>query len=201
MLSLVGMPLAGKLTERVDSRYILAAGLAITAWSLFYMAGFNLQISFTHSVIGRLIQGMGLPFFFVALTYVTFAYVPREQMNNASALFNLLRNLGGSFGVAFVTTLTARRMQFHQHRIIENLTPYDPSLRIGLDRLEQELAWRLGEFGDNARMAAAILYGRVQREAAAMAFNDAFTVQAWLFVLLLLVIWIIRKPPVGKRGR
>lgn len=194
-ISILMLPMVGKLTEKVDPRFLLGVGLFGNACAVYYMSGFNLSIDFQTAVLGRVIQGLGMPFFFVSLSFVTMAYVPKEQMNNASALFNLLRNLGGSCGVAFVTTMLARRAQFHHLRLVEHLTPFDPGLNIVLDELKAALAWRLGELGDYTQLAAATIYRRLQREAAAMAFNDAFLIQTYLFLGLIGLLWIIRRPP------
>ena len=198
-ISIVILPLVGKATERIDSRFLLGTGLLISAYALYYMSGFNLQIDFETAVMSRVIQGLGMPFFFVSLSFVTMAYVPKERMNNASAIFNLLRNMGGSFGVAFVTTVLARRAQFHQHRLVDHLTPYDPRLSIPFNDLKDYLSTKLGAFGDQTQIAGAVIYRGLQREAASLAFNDAFFMQALLFLGLLGLLWIIRKPPMGPR--
>ncbi len=197
-VALVALPVIGKLTERVDARLLLGVGLLICAYSVYYMAGFNLQIDFNTAVIGRVIQGIGMPFIFVSCSYVAMAYVPREEMNNASAIFNLLRNLGGSFGVAFVTTVIARRTQFHQHRLIEHLTQFDPGYTFRLQDLQNFLSLQYGAFADNPEMARGLVYQGLQRQAASLAFNDTFFAEAIIFVLLIGVLWIIRRPPVGK---
>ncbi len=93
------------------------------------------------------------------------AYVAKEQMNNASAVFNLLRNLGGSFGVAFVTALLARREQFHQYRLVEHLTPYDPGFTIRLEELKAALAAKMGAFGDHSQEAGGVIYNLLSIEA------------------------------------
>jgi DHA2 family multidrug resistance protein len=139
-----------------------------------------------------------MPFFFVSLSYVTMAYVPNPQMNTASAIFNLLRNLGGSFGVAFVTTMVARRTQFHQARLIEHLDPYSPGIAMRMKAISAGLAGKLGEAFDLSRVSAGIVYRSLIREATAMAFYDAFFLQACFFVALLGLLWIMKKPPMGK---
>lgn len=199
-VALVAMPVVGKLTERVDSRYILAAGMMVSAYALYYMSGFNLHIDFATAVTSRVIQGVSMPFFFVALSYLAFAYVPKEKMNNASAIFNLLRNLGGSFGTAFVTTLLAQRTQFHHARMIEHLSPFDPGFSIRVQQIASAVKMRLGEFVDAERYAQAVIYGRMNREAAALSYNDAFHAQFLLFLCLIALIVIIKKPPIGKQG-
>jgi len=198
-VTLLVLPLVGKATERVDSRLLLAVGLLINAYAVYYMSGFSLQIDFYTAAIGRVIQGFGMPFFFVSLSYATMAYVARERMNDASAMFNLLRNLGGSFGVAFVTTLLARRAQFHQHRLVDHISPFNPGFTIRLEETEASLSAKLGALVDHSHEAAALIYRFLIREATSLAFNDAFYVQSLLFVSLIGLLWIIRKPPVGKR--
>ncbi len=199
ILTLVMLPLAGKLTQRFDARYLLGFGLLFNAYSVLYMSGFNLQIDLTTAITGRVIQGVGMPFFFVTIAYVTMAYVPNPQMNNASAIFNLLRNLGGSFGVAFITTLLARRAQFHQARLVEHLSIFDPSVQIWLRELNHALSLKLGSMADHTQRALAMIYGQVQRQATAMAFDDVFYAQMLIFLGLVGILWIIRKPPIGKK--
>jgi DHA2 family multidrug resistance protein len=198
-LTFLILPVVGKATERVDARLLLAVGLIINAYAVYYMSGFSLQIDFAQSMIGRVIQGLGMPFFFVSLSYATMAYVANQEMNNASAIFNLLRNLGGSFGVAFVTTLLARRAQFHQYRLVEHLTPFDPNLTIRLQDLKTALDTQLGTLADHSREAGGMIYQLLVREATSLAFNDVFFVQTILLLCLVGLLWIIRKPPLGKR--
>jgi DHA2 family multidrug resistance protein len=192
------LPMVGKATERIDARLLLAVGLLISAYAVYYMSGFTLDIDFTTASMGRVIQGIGMPFFFVSLSYSTMAYVRRQEMNNASAIFNLLRNLGGSSGVAFVTTLLARRAQFHQYRLVEHLTPFDPNLTMRLQHLKTALDIKLGTFADHSQEAGGIVHQFLVREATSLAFNDTFFVQTLLFLSLIALVWIMRKPPVGK---
>jgi DHA2 family multidrug resistance protein len=194
-LTLVMMPIVGKLTQRFDARALLGVGLLVTAASLFYMADFNLQIDLTAAITGRLIQGVGMPFLFVTMAYATLAYVPNEKMNNASAIFNLLRNLGGSFGVAFITTLLARRAQFHQSRLSESLTELDPTFYYQFQELKQALTAKLGQFVDTSHLALAYIYKQTVRQATTLAFCDVFYVQGLIFLSLVATLWIMRKPP------
>ncbi len=200
-VTLLLLPLIGRATERIDARVLLAVGLLVNAYSLYYMAGFNLDISFAHGIFGRALQGVGMPFFFVSLTYLTMAWVPQEQMNNATAIFNVLRNLGGSFGVAFVTTLLARRSQLHHLHLTEHLTPFDPGFMFRLEELKQGLAAKLGDLADHTQAAMGIIYGELNRQAAALAFCDVFLYQALIFLGLASLVVIIQKAPMGRRPR
>jgi len=182
------LPFVGKMTQRVDARFLLAFGLLTSSFSLFYMSGFTLDIDIGHAMMSRNIQAIGIAFFFVPLSYLTMAFIPRESMNNASALFSLLRNLGGSFGTAFVTTMLARRSQFHQVRLSDHLTPYDEPLRQTLHGIGNYLGT------DNIQTAGTVVYRLLQRQAAFMAYVDVFHLQALLFMALAVIMWIIKKP-------
>ncbi|OLN26499.1 Inner membrane component of tripartite multidrug resistance system [Desulfovibrio sp. DV] len=199
LIMLAVLPIVGKMTTKIDARFILWVGLLISAYSLFNMSGFSLDIDIGTAIAARNIQAVGIAFFFVPLSYLTMAYLPREAMNNASAIFNLLRNLGGSFGVAFVTTLLARRAQFHQSRLIENLTPLDLSYQSAQDRLTAYLAPKLLGIHDAAQTAGATLYRLMLRQASAMAFCDVFYAQGLMFLGLAVMMWIMKKPPMGSK--
>jgi len=199
LIMLVILPVVGKLTQKIDARYILFAGLLVNAFSLFHMAGFTLGIDLGAAITARNIQAVGIALFFVPLSYLTMAYIPRQGMNNASAVFNLLRNLGGSFGVAFVTTLLARRAQFHQTRLVENLTPYDLSYQTALERIKAYLAPKLLGLYDATQTAHAAVYKLMLQQANAMAFYDVFQAQGMLFMGLAMLMWIMKKPPLGSK--
>jgi DHA2 family multidrug resistance protein len=199
-ITLLTLPVAGKLTERIDARFFLAAGLIVTAYSVYYMSGFNGAIDFRTAVIGRAIQGIGMPFVFVTVTFVAMAYVPKERMNNASAIFNLLRNLGGSFGVAFVSTMLEWRSQFHQYRLVDHLTQFNPSFAIPLQQIKSYLDLKMGAFAGHTELARQAMYLQLQQQAAVLAFNDVFFMQALILLALVGILWIIRKPPVGARS-
>lgn len=199
LIMLLVLPVVGKLTQKIDARFLLCVGLLISAYSLFNMAGFTLGIDLGTAITARNIQAVGIAFFFVPLSYLTMAYIPKEAMNNASAVFNLLRNLGGSFGVAFITTLLARRAQFHQARLIENLTPYDLSYQSALEGIKAYLAPRVQGVYDVTQMAGATLYKLLLQQANAMAFYDVFHAQGLLFLGLSVLMWIMKKPPMGSK--
>ena len=199
LIMLVVLPIVGKCIKHIDARYILFVGLLVSAASLFDMAGFSLDIDIGAAITARNIQAVSIALFFVPLSYLTMAYIPNEQMNNAASIFNLLRNLGGSFGVAFVTTLLARRAQFHQARLVENLTPYDPTFQISLERLKAYLAPKLLGLYDATTTASGSIYKLLLKQANAMAFCDVFHALALIFLGLGVLMWIIKRPPPGGK--
>ncbi|WP_028576201.1 DHA2 family efflux MFS transporter permease subunit [Desulfomicrobium escambiense] len=189
-IMLVLLPFVGKMTERIDARFLLCFGLTVSGLSLVFMSHFTLQIDIGTAILGRNIQAIGIAFFFVPLSFLTMSSLSRASMNNASALFSLLRNLGGSFGTAFVTTLLARRAQIHQSHLVEHLTPYDPAFTQARDALQHYM-------GLDPIEAAGLIYRSMQQQAGYMAYVDVFHVQAMLFFGLAVFMWILRRPDHG----
>ena len=200
LIMLATLPLVGKMTGKIDARFLLFLGLGITAFSLVNMSRFTLDIDLGTAIMARNYQALGIAFFFVPLSYLVMAYVPRESMNNASAIFSLLRNLGGSFGVAFVTTLLARRTQFHQARMVEHLSPLNQNFSAALHKIHAYLATSPSLGGGAEKMALAAISQKMQQQAMAMAFFDVFYVLAIIFACLMVVMWIIRKPVHAGEG-
>jgi DHA2 family multidrug resistance protein len=173
------MPLAGLMMKKNASpRLLLAIGLTISACALWLMSGFNLDAGFRAVVLPRIVQGFGLGLFFVPLSAATFSGIPNEETGNASGIFNLLRNLGGSFGVALSTTVLARRTQLHQTFLAEQATPYNPGFQLYINQIQQ---WLHLHQPSHAGASAALgeIYQQVLRQAHMLAFNDTF----WLLAL------------------
>jgi DHA2 family multidrug resistance protein len=165
LITLVTMPLAGAITGRlVQPKWLILVALAGTGWALSSAARLNLDISFWTMSLARATQVVWLPFVFIPLSAVSYVGVPPDRTNEASALINLMRNLGGSVGVSFTTTMLQERLQFHHARLAEHVTPYDG------------FAW-------NTPLAP--VDQLVQAQAGIMSYLDIF----WLLGLLGLCIW------------
>ena len=119
--SILLLPLVGRLMNKVDTRFLVAAGLSIGGASLLWMTNFYLGISFKALMLARVVQAISLAFLFVPLNAMAFRSIPPVKINSASALINLARNFGGSIGISFASTLITRREQFHQGRLVESL--------------------------------------------------------------------------------
>jgi len=192
--SFLVMPLVGILMKRgYNPKYLLAMGLALMAYSLWLRAFFNLEAGFWEIAWPRVVQGFGLGMFFVPLTAVTFANISNEEMGNASSLFNVVRNLGGSFGVAFCTTWLFRRTQFHQTSLVAHVNPFNPVFQ---DRYQQAYHYLQlhDSSGASPAKALGLIYGQVLRQAGMMAFNDVFWMCAWLTAILVPLTVILRDP-------
>jgi DHA2 family multidrug resistance protein len=122
--TLVMMPVSGALLRKVQPRYLIAFGLLVESLACLYLRGFDTEINFGHAALGRMFQGFGLPFLFVPITTVSYAGLPPGKSNNASALINTMRNLGGSFGISMAVGLLSRRGQYHHARLAETITVF-----------------------------------------------------------------------------
>jgi len=193
--SLMIMPVVGRLTTVIDSRILVFVGLCINALAVYLMSLYNTQIDFHTAYFPRFVQGFGLGSTFVALTTLTMSRISQEKMGNATGIFNLMRNLGGSFGIATATTLLSRRAQFHQSRLVEHLTPFSLPFNDWQHRMGELLnlgpGWNLWE----APQALAGLYQEVQRQAQMLAFGDDYYFFTIVFLLLLPLVFLMRRLP------
>jgi DHA2 family multidrug resistance protein len=190
LATMVALPIAGKLVEKRNPKIILTFGIIISAYSTYLMSRFNLQTDFWTLVYPRVVLGIGMAFLFVPLTTLTLSHIPKERMTEATAMYNLLRNIGGSVGVAFVTTVLARRGQFHHFRLVEHLTPFDQVYQDATEAVSNFLSFK----GLDYLSPDILIYGELQRQAHMLAFNDSFfTVSIMLISVLPLVLFMKQK--------
>jgi DHA2 family multidrug resistance protein len=194
LASLMIMPVAGNLMKRgVRPSRLLAVGLVFAAVALWQMSRFNLQADFLTVAMPRVVQALGMGLFFVPLSAATYVNIPKEQMGNATGIFNLLRNLGGSFGVAFSTTVLSQRSQFHQNMLVDHLTPFAKPFQMAMDKMLALLGGDPASFYDR-NLALAGIYQEVIRQATMMAFNDTFWLFAWFTAALVPLTFVMRGP-------
>jgi DHA2 family multidrug resistance protein len=182
------MPIAGMLVKRIQPKYLMAVGLLITAGAMFHLTGFNTHVSFAHVAWARVLQAVGLPLFFVPLNTLAYSGLPPGKSNNASALINLMRNLGGGVGISVAVTLLERRAQLHTDRLVTHLTPYDTAFQIRMQNLTHGFAAQGSGPVEAATRAAAAMFHSVQAQASMLAYLDVFKVMA---VGCLLVVGLV----------
>ncbi len=193
--SLIMMPLVGLILNRVDPRKLLAFGAALGAYTLYMFSRLNLNAGYWDFFWPQFLQGVSLAFLFVPLTTVTMNRVSREMIGNASSLFNLMRNIGGSVGIAMVTTLNERYAQKHINLLAAHVTPYDPMA-------SQTLRQFHGSGGPPGvaltdPRAVARLFGMVRKQASMLALVDLFELLALMFALMLPLVLLMKRPPKG----
>ena len=200
---MVLLPLVGFLLSRYQPRWLLMFGLTVLSLSLLHMTRFDLDVDFRTVALARVFQGMGLAFLFVPINTAAYSFLPREKNNAASGLMNLARNIGGSVGISFVTTLLARRAQFHQARLSENLSAANPQLQDVLHGLTAKFAAGGGGGGGGSgaggasQHAYALLQGNVIRHATMLAYIDCFWVLGVVILCLIPAVFLMKKAKPG----
>jgi DHA2 family multidrug resistance protein len=191
--TLIAMPIAGRLVTKINPKAILAFGIIVAAYSTYLMSQFNLLADFNTIIWPRVVLGVGMGFLFIPLTTLTMSAIRKEDMGNASAIYNLLRNLGGSFGVAFVTTMLARRAQLHQVHLVEHLTPFDTSYQLTLSRSDQFLQ-RMGFDVSTAQHGGlSAIHGQLLKQASMMSFNDVFYLISITMICVLPLVLLMKR--------
>jgi MFS transporter, DHA2 family, multidrug resistance protein len=187
--TMLAMPIAGKLVSKINPKRILTVGVTICAISTFMMSRFNLTADFWTFVWPRVILGLGMGLTFIPLTTMTLSHISREHMTEASSIYNLLRNMGGSVGIAFTTTVLARRAQFHQTRLVEHLSPFDRTYHI----FHGNMASFLGSKGIPPAGADGMAYRELVRQSTNLAFNDAFLTICVLILCVLPLVFVMKR--------
>jgi DHA2 family multidrug resistance protein len=191
--SILLMPFIGLLLAKIDARIIVALGMILEGLSVLDMAEFNLQIDLEMAMTPRIIQGAGLAMLFVPLSVTAFSYIPTEKTGQGTGLFNLMRNLGGSFGIALATTMLQRREQFHHSRLGEALTAHSPQVQARLHELVQMLVQKGYDQVLATKKAIGMLAFELDRQATAMAFVDDFRIFGYMAILTAVLVLTMRK--------
>ena len=196
LATMLAMPFAGKLLNRVNPKRFLVVGIMICALSTYLMSRFNLTTDFWTFVWPRSILGLGMGLTFIPLTTMTLSHIPRENMTEATSLYNLLRNLGGSVGIAFTTTILSRRAQFHQTRLVEHLSPFDPAYSLSRNKM----ADFLGTQGLPASGTDGLIYRELVRQSTTLAFTDAFLTICVLILCVLPLVFVMQRATTPSGG-
>ena len=193
------MPLVGYLLGRGwDGRWMLAFGFAVASVAFFGYSHMNLD-SGTWDILMHLVnQGMGLAFVFVPLTVLTMDPIPKHETGYATSLYSLMRNLGSSMGVSFVTTWIARRSQFNQSLLASHVTDVSLFTRQALERAQLMFIQGGSDPVTASRRAEAMLYGAVQQQATLLSFLSVFRLMGILFLLIIPPVLFFRRQRKGR---
>ena len=200
LVMVVCLPVVGIMVRKYQPRWLVIFGVVVTSLGLFRMAKFTLGIDYNTAVTSRMVQSFGLAFLFVPISATAFAFIPKERTSYATGLFNLARNIGGSSGIATATTLLARRAQFHQSVMVAHLTPFDWRYRESVAGAAAILRTAGSSASDANLQAQGMIYGTMVRQANMLAFADAFWVMGVLFLLIIPLMFLIKKvkPSAGQ---
>jgi len=167
------MPLVGFLLRHVQPKWLILVGLVFEVTALLYMATFSLDVSYGKLAWARTIQASGLAFLFVPISTIAYAGLAPDKTNAASAIINLSRNLGGSFGISIAQTWLARRQQFHQTFLVGHASPGNPVYDARIAEMTHRMA-AAGDPGTAASRALGALLNEIQRQATMLAYIDVF---------------------------
>jgi len=189
------MPLAGILiSRRWDMRGMLFFGTLTAAAGLFGFSLLDLSAGPLNFVLPEAVMGLGFSFIFVPLATITVDPIPAEQMGYATSIIALMRNIGGGLGISAVTTLLARREQFHQARLAAHITTLSPLTAPMPTGLHQRMAQYGMTFPGAGGHDLQLLYGMLLKQATVLSYLDAFRVLTLLFVVVSPFVWLMRKP-------
>jgi DHA2 family multidrug resistance protein len=192
------LPLVGVLVSKADARYLVAFGFAVMSASLFFMARkMDLQMDFATAVELRCMQSVGMAFLFVPIQTVSYAGVPVQKYNQVSGIMNLSRNMGGDIGIAFVTTLIARRSQTHQATLAAHTTAYNGAFQTRLNGLSLAFNHAGATTLDSTKRATAQMYRLLVLQATQLAYLDALFFLGVLTAIMVPLVWLAQKPQGG----
>ncbi len=191
---LIIMPIAGQVTGRFQPKYLMVLGLSGIALSMWYSTSLTPDASFDYFAWVRVYQTIGLPFLFIPINTVAYDGLPANKTNQASALMNVARNLGGSIGISLANVVLTQRAQFHQSRLAENTAPTSPIFQSTLKALTNYFVHR-GATPGAARGEALGLFGQIiQTQATILAYIDVFYVCAIAAAVMIpLVLIMVRR--------
>jgi DHA2 family multidrug resistance protein len=191
--------LVGRLVGRVRNRVLITIGFSLLAASSFWLGNINLQISMRNVILPSVLNGIAISFIFTPLTTAAMGYLRQDQMANATGIFNLMRNLGGSFGIAFVSTIIVRRAQVHQALMVGHLTPFDPVYVERLAAATKALTPQSGPVLAQAQ-AHGLIYNTLLGQSSLWAFVENFRMFGFLCLLCLPLVLLFKRVKRGPGG-
>ena len=192
------MPVVGWLVGHWQARYIVAIGLLIEFFALWRLSTYSLNVSYAELVWVRVFQAAGIAFLFIPITNAAYTGIAANQTNDASALVNLMRNLGGAFGISLSSAAILERSQFHNAHLTENASPTNPFYQQALDQIATTLSHR-GISPVAAQDAAVQQIGTIiTNQSQILSYLEVFRGMAWFALLALPLVFLLKKPKPGE---
>jgi MFS transporter, DHA2 family, multidrug resistance protein len=188
LILMLVFPIAGQLVRWIQPKYLMSIGLMTLTASLYYLSSFNTQVTFEQLSWARLIQCVGLPLFFLPLNTIAYANLPSGKTNNASAMINLMRNMGGGIGISVAITLLTRRAQVHQAYLTANTTHF-----------YKPLVNHMNALGGFTQKNIAMLYNTVQVQAAMLSYLDVFRILSVICLFVVGLVLLMRRVKLGEQ--
>ena len=194
--SMLSMIIVGRLIGRISSRFLISLGFGLLSVSVYILSELTLEIAKTNVIWPNILNGFAMGFIFVPLTTTTMGTLRREQIGNATGIYSLMRNIGGSIGISAVTTMLSRGAQYHQAILVNHMGPSDPMFQHRLTQIREMLA-RLSDPHHAAQQAYGVVYGIVQHQAMLLAFMDNFRTLTLTSILCIPLVFLFRSVKIG----
>ena len=178
--AIVSMVIVGRLISKLDSRYLITFGFVVLTISIYMFTGLNLYIAQSNIVYPMLVSGFALGFIFVPLTTMTMATLPQDQIGNATGIYNLMRNTGGSVGISLLAFLLTRGSQIHQNYLVEQINQYNIAFQQTFQQLKAGFIAQGVDAVTATQQAYQAIYGMVVKQAMVLSYLDCF----WLLTVL-----------------
>jgi DHA2 family multidrug resistance protein len=192
---MIGMPIVGYLSAKVDERYLIVFGIVCMALSLYYTRTLDLQVSFGYVSWLRLCQSIGLPFLFVPVYVLAYVGADKSKSNDIAGLINLAKNLGGSCGTSFFTTVLARHAQIHQQFLVKHVNDGATAWSNKYQMLTQHALIHTPSRIDAQHHALASFYQIIHQQAAVLAYLDVVQALTVIVACTIPLVLLMRKPP------
>jgi DHA2 family multidrug resistance protein len=196
LMNLLVMPVSGLLAKKINPKAIVLSGIVCIAVGAWMASRFNLSVDFNTIIWPSIFMGAGLGMVLVSLVSMMYGSLPKEAIGDGSSIFNALRNIAGSMGIAFMTTLLARRAQFHQFRFVEQLTPFDPVYQAYMQHATAMVGAKTGVASSSA--ANGLIYQELVKQSSLFSFTDAFYVSAIMILCIIPFILLLKRPKHGN---
>lgn len=193
-------PFVVRIVPRIGAPRLLGASFTIAALSFWYYSRLTPATDYFHFALARGFQGFGYAFMFVPVSQLAYSYLPKNKNNKGSSLTNLCRNWGGSFGIAFATTMLERRTQYHQSVLVSNMTSADGALRQFVNTSSHYLVSRGTSGPDSIHQAYGLAANMMTQQATLLAFMDCFRLLGVVVLMGLPLAFFIRRFEIGKAG-
>lgn len=190
--SVLVLPFVGMLSGKVDNRIFIAVGLFLAGTASLMFGNITLQVAETNFNLANFVQGMGIALTFVPLVTTTMGLLRKEEMGNATGLFNLMRNLGGSIGISLATTFQERGALAHQALLTKDLTPGNPVYQGALQSAQAYLATSV-DAAQARLMAPGVIYQSLLQQANFFAYVDVFRLLALVSFTCILGVFLMKK--------
>jgi len=194
LVMLTVMPVSGFVSNLIQPKYLIAAGMAAIALAMWHMTSLPPDASFGFFALARCFQMIALPFLFIPINTIAYSGLPPEKTNQASALINVARNLGGSFGISLANTMLAQRSQFHQERLTEHVYASSTALQHTSQQLSHYFAGQGAAAANTQGMAIGWIGRLVMSQASLMAYMDVFLASAVFAGLMVPVTLLLLRP-------